>query len=337
MVDGPGVGDTRLNSQDAVKLVIRAMEQAMVANPRGYHAFLLVVRFGGRFTAEDEDTIVVLKQIFGEDFVRQFCILVLSGGDIFEAEESGRPFEHWCAKQTGVFQDLLRECGNRVVLFDNVTKDEAKQNLQIDKLLALVRGLTAQGQRYTGRYFELARAARQKAVVESKSPEIREGVLQETSLILQKLNSLTICNDPQQIPDLQTLLTRCNGLITWVQAEDQGTGTLQDLLVSIVSLRGTVEGLIHAQSRVAEERRQSDAEKMSREASEAREQKLKDELMTAREELEEKTKELDLEYKKTKEISDEGWKGKVWGFLKTVAEIAVPIIVEVVRARLGVR
>ena len=335
MVDGPGVGDTRLNSEDAVMLVIRAMEQAMLANPRGYHAFLLVVRLGGRFTAEDEGTIVILKQIFGEDFVRQFCILVLSCGDMFDAEESGGTFEHWCAEQTGVFQDLLRECGNRVVLFDNLTKDEAKQNFQIDKLLALVRGLTAQGQRYTGQYFELARAARQRAVVESKSPEIREGVLQETSLILQKFNSLTFCNGPQQIPDLQTLLARCNGLITWVQAEDQGTGILQDLLMSIVSLRGTVEGLIHAQSRVEKERRQVYAEKMSRKASEAREQKLKAELKTAQEELQEKTKELDLEYKKTKEKSDKGWKGKVWGFLNVFAKIAMPFILIAVKARLG--
>ncbi|CAL1548368.1 unnamed protein product [Lymnaea stagnalis] len=38
-----------------------AMQDAILLNPKGYHAFLLVVRYGGRFTFEDKEVIRILK------------------------------------------------------------------------------------------------------------------------------------------------------------------------------------------------------------------------------------------------------------------------------------
>lgn len=192
VVDGPGVGDTRLDAPGSTNVVVRAMEQAMLANPLGYHAFLLTVRFGGRFTAEDTDVIRFLKQIFGQDFVRRFCILVLTCGDSFEneSEETGQTFEQWCMEQTGTFQELYRECDFRAVLFNNTTKDEVKRNAQIDRLLHVVNGLQSLGHRYTDSNFSMAQAARQRAVVESRRPVVQDWLLQETSLVLQKLEEV---------------------------------------------------------------------------------------------------------------------------------------------------
>ena len=82
VVDGPGIGDTRMTSEEGLNMFMNAMEFAVMANSQGYHAFLLVVRYGGRFTQEDQDTVRLMKQVFGQDFVRQYCILVgfSSGG-----------------------------------------------------------------------------------------------------------------------------------------------------------------------------------------------------------------------------------------------------------------
>ena len=313
MVDGPGVGDTRLDNEGAVKLVIQAMEQAMAVNPRGYHAFLLVVRFGGRFTAEDQDTIKFLKDMFGKDFVRRFCILVLTCGDNFErdAEDSGVTFDQWCSEQKGVFQELQKECDHRVVLFDNITKEKEKQEAQIDNLLTVVGGLQVQGHRYTDENFEMAQAARDRAMVESKKPVIREEIFQETSLILQKLDEVRENFErEEQIPSLKQLLGRCDELITGVRNQDKGTGALRDLEESISSVRKSVEEAIRVQTTVAEERRRMEAkekeikERMDQEIQRQREQF--EEMMAQQKRSEEERREMERELdRKRQEMEDE--------------------------------
>ncbi|KAK0046789.1 protein AIG1 [Biomphalaria pfeifferi] len=54
VMDSPGVEDTDWENDEATNSVVNALCQAIVINPQGYHAFLLVVKFGGRFTKEDK-------------------------------------------------------------------------------------------------------------------------------------------------------------------------------------------------------------------------------------------------------------------------------------------
>ncbi|KAK3790237.1 hypothetical protein RRG08_034801 [Elysia crispata] len=323
VVDGPGVGDTRLNNEGSVKLVIQAMEQAMVANTRGYHAFLLVVRFGGRFTAEDQDTIRFLKDMFGKDFVRRFCILVLTCGDNFErdAKGSGKTFDQWCRKQEGVFQELLKECDYRVVLFDNITRDKDKQERQVEDLLRVVQSLQAHGHRYTDKNFELAQAARDRAMVESKKPAIREEIFQETSLILQKLDQIREnFQHKEQIPFLEQLSIRCDELIKGVRDQDEETGALHDLEESISSVRKSVKEVIRIQTIVAEERRRMEArekeikakmnEKMQRQKQQfeemmAKQKKSEEERRAMERELDKKRQEIEEERMKAREAEEQ--------------------------------
>ena len=76
VVDGPGIWDTRMSNEEGINLFLNAMEFAVMANSQGYHAFLLVMRYGERFTKEDQETVRLLKQVFGPDFVRDYCVLV---------------------------------------------------------------------------------------------------------------------------------------------------------------------------------------------------------------------------------------------------------------------
>lgn len=54
-----------------------------------------------------------------------------------------------------MIQDILTLCENRLVLFDNKTKDESKKFYQVQQLLSLVNKVTAQngGQPYTDEIF----------------------------------------------------------------------------------------------------------------------------------------------------------------------------------------
>ncbi|CAG5124449.1 unnamed protein product [Candidula unifasciata] len=288
VVDGPGVGDTRINTEAAVNLVMTTMEYAIAANPRGYHAFLLIVRFGGRFSEEDQDTIDFLKKIFGQDFVKEFCILVLTCGDNFrfESEDSGKSFEEWCNEEQGKFKDLLKECDNRVVLFDNTTKDPEKKNKQIENLLKIVDSLSSKGQRYNDDNFERARVQRNTIMVELKKSAITEETMTETSLIIMKLQELQATEDLRsKIYPLEKLQSRVECLLESVSCKDRATGALHDLISTVKSLKSNINDDIKLCYRMMEER-----EKMKRQEEEIR-RKYEEEMQILKEQYDRKAKE----------------------------------------------
>ncbi|GFO04769.1 GTPase imap family member 6 [Plakobranchus ocellatus] len=83
VVDTPGVGDTRGTEADGEELFMDAIKEAIAMNPAGYHALLLVLRFGSRLTKEDVDIIGYLKTVFGENFIEKHCIIIMTYSDDF--------------------------------------------------------------------------------------------------------------------------------------------------------------------------------------------------------------------------------------------------------------
>ncbi|CAL1534694.1 unnamed protein product [Lymnaea stagnalis] len=145
VIDGPGFGDNFMSTESDINL----LKKAISANPSGYHAVLLVFRYGVRFTVQDEDTIRNLKNILGENFIKSFCILVMTCGDLFDIDDLGLTSEQLCSKANRNFQTILRECCDRIIWFDNKTKDEDKRNKQTSELIKMVDQLNPSGHRYT--------------------------------------------------------------------------------------------------------------------------------------------------------------------------------------------
>ncbi|CAL1542399.1 unnamed protein product, partial [Lymnaea stagnalis] len=253
--DGPGVGYTCLDDEHSKILVIKAMEFAITTNPRGYHAFLLVTEYGGRFTDKDQDTVTFLKRIFGENFVKNFCILVLTNGDRFESEDNGLTFGEWCKEQTGVFKELLEECCHRVILFDNRTEVEAKKMKQLTDLIEMVDKLRLRGLRYTDENFQKAREAREKLMVEAKEPRVCEETMYEISLILQKLQwtheNVDQKDKRSYFDDLQQ---RAKNLYDNIQVQDKETGALHDIIHTTKSVQVTIADEIKISQIVIQER-----------------------------------------------------------------------------------
>ncbi|XP_059161603.1 GTPase IMAP family member 7-like [Physella acuta] len=261
VVDGPGVCDTRLDSQKSVELMLQAMELAIAAHPDGYHAFILVVKFGNRFTMEENDVVDFLKKIFGEDFVRDFCILLMTCGDIFlqdqeERASEGLAFKEWCEKQDGAFKALLEECCHRVILFDNRTKDEKKKNEQIDNLIRMVDELRLRDRRYTDNHFKSAQKTRDRLLVESNKPMITEETKRETSLIFDNLYRIqNTVETEERVAPLNKLLCRAKALLDKLTEIDKGTGAFHDLTTTVESLHKTIADEISFSKRVTEERK----------------------------------------------------------------------------------
>ncbi|XP_059144329.1 uncharacterized protein LOC131931519 [Physella acuta] len=158
VVDCPGVLDTDIDETGADELVKEALQYALLANPSGYDAFLIVVKFSQRFTKEEQDSIKILKRILGKDVIKTHGIVVICNGDTFEhfSKTQGLTIEEFCTQQKGYFKKLLKECKNRVIVFDNITEDETIKNKQLEILIKAVDTLKANTSKYTTQHFQKA-------------------------------------------------------------------------------------------------------------------------------------------------------------------------------------
>ncbi|GFR98466.1 immune-associated nucleotide-binding protein 7 [Elysia marginata] len=167
VVDLPGVKDTRYSLEKSIALLKNTMKEAMMISRVGYSAFLYVLKYPLRCTEDDMRDLEILEDLLKKDFAGKHGILVITGGDTFDSDrdddadadvdlDDDQFFEQWCEKQQGPFRKLMEKCGDRVVLFDNVTKDKNKKCKQLDKLLMLVKMLKGCNGRYKDEDFEEA-------------------------------------------------------------------------------------------------------------------------------------------------------------------------------------
>uniref|UniRef100_A0A2C9KQH0 AIG1-type G domain-containing protein n=1 Tax=Biomphalaria glabrata TaxID=6526 RepID=A0A2C9KQH0_BIOGL len=163
VVDTPGIADTNSieDPVNASKSIMEQMKDAVILNPDGYHAFLLIYKFGLRYTNEELESIRLLKLIFGQNFVKNYCILIITGGDSFLEQTKGQTLNDWLKDQKGAFEILIKECKNRVILFNNVTSKESTKRKQIEELLSCIENMNTGSRRYTNKEFELAECSRQ--------------------------------------------------------------------------------------------------------------------------------------------------------------------------------
>ncbi|KAH9492485.1 hypothetical protein Btru_025949 [Bulinus truncatus] len=239
--DGPGIGDTHYidNVKKAKKVVMDTMKNAVLLNPDGYHAFLVVIKYGNRLTLEERECIRILKAIFGDDFIRQYCILIVTGGDLFRMNswKTGKKFKTWCLEQDGTFKELYNECDKRVVLFDNVSNNYPVRIKQMKKLIAMVESLQNSGLRYTDKNFEIADRNRQMVMAEVEEPLVRQKAVEKMSLIIQKLDAIRSTDIENKICHLSCLMGEAEDLLNYVNKYNNRTYVMKDTLVAVKFLR----------------------------------------------------------------------------------------------------
>ncbi|CAL1542386.1 unnamed protein product [Lymnaea stagnalis] len=178
VVDCPGLGDTRLNDMDDVNQFIDSINTALTYNPKGYHAMLYVIKFGNRFTREYDLNVQILKRVLGDKFIKNHCIILMTFGDCFEMFHEGKinfSFETWVEKQENeYFCKLLKECNQRIVLFNNRTNDFEKKRAQIRKLLNIIVEISEQGKLYTNEDFEKVEAKRQELLADLRKDKYKQ-------------------------------------------------------------------------------------------------------------------------------------------------------------------
>ncbi|GFO36604.1 GTPase imap family member 6 [Plakobranchus ocellatus] len=122
VVDGPGVIDLDTGlSLDAFQMFQNVIEDNLDAA----HIFLIVCRYGERFTEADQAVISHLRKTYGQRVLKERGVVVLTCGDNFvrDTEDEDLTFFQWCKNQTGAFADLRAWCDKRVLSVDNYAKD----------------------------------------------------------------------------------------------------------------------------------------------------------------------------------------------------------------------
>uniref|UniRef100_A0A2C9JW53 AIG1-type G domain-containing protein n=1 Tax=Biomphalaria glabrata TaxID=6526 RepID=A0A2C9JW53_BIOGL len=232
VVDVPGVCDTGKN-KDA--WLTHILDCAIAAHPGGYHALLLVYKYGTRFTQEEEETIAFLKDKLGKDFIRNHAIVVLTNGDTFVKEGNSKAeFENWCRKQAGPFGEILKESSYRAVIFENLTRDESILETQRKVLLQVIEN-KLNGKRYDHSLFKLAQTIHEDVIQEVK-PKVTEDMINTCSLIMQDVEENV--NNPeteQSEKNLAHLMKETANLEKTIRLKD--TSELKDLLEMTRSMK----------------------------------------------------------------------------------------------------
>ncbi|XP_059144330.1 GTPase IMAP family member 7-like [Physella acuta] len=207
VVDCPGVFDTELNEEDGDILVKTALQNVLLANPKGYHAFVVVVKLGSRFSKEDEKSITILKNILGSDFLNIYGIIALTNGDTFrrEIERSGQSIKEFCDSQKGAFKELLNECHGRVVIFNNLNPDDKTKHEQRQNLVDMVVKLDTNGKRYTNEHFKKVQIL-YKQMVYTKVLNTTKDDMNTQSCILDKISKTGHMSSTKDIMSLKILL-----------------------------------------------------------------------------------------------------------------------------------
>uniref|UniRef100_A0A3B3DIV5 GTPase IMAP family member 8 n=1 Tax=Oryzias melastigma TaxID=30732 RepID=A0A3B3DIV5_ORYME len=119
VVDTPGLFDTNLSNKEVNEEMVKCI--SLLAP--GPHVFLLVIPIG-RFTKEEMETLKLIKENFGEKS-QQFTIILFTRGD--ELQRHRKRIEDFIKKGTSELQNLIRDCGGRYHVFNNLDENNQQQ------------------------------------------------------------------------------------------------------------------------------------------------------------------------------------------------------------------
>lgn len=163
VIDTPGIYDTKYKEDDVVTKVKTCIS---LAAP-GPHAFLIVIKLD-RFTDEEQKTVELLQQVFG-DRAADYSLVLFTYGDHLEC--TVEDFVCQCPK----LSHIVESCDGRCHVFNN----KKRNNNQVQQLIEKIEGMVMNngGSYYTNEMFEEA----EKAIREQA-----EMILKETATQKQK-------------------------------------------------------------------------------------------------------------------------------------------------------
>lgn len=242
VIDTPGIVDTRMDEAEQVKEAVNNLCQGFRNCPNGFHALVLILKYGSRYTQEEKYTIHFLKHLFGGSFIRDHCILIFSNGENFDLQARktrGLTFEKWCEDQREDLGELIQECGNRVVLFYNMAPEKREEAVQ--RLLSLVQSI---GKRYTSVLFEHIKEERDRILAGGGFTENMEKRLGVIISLIDRLKRATYEGDcyREALCDIKLEIA---GLEAETDQEEQGKADLLAVWMIIAKIKLNIDRYVN--------------------------------------------------------------------------------------------
>ncbi|XP_051008371.1 GTPase IMAP family member 7-like [Acomys russatus] len=127
VVDTPGLFDTKVSLEATCIEVSRCVLQSCP----GPHAIVLVLHLG-RYTEEEQETVIRIKAIFGEAAMKYMIVLFTRQDELEDTT-----LDAFIAESDTNLKSLIKECGGRCLAINNKA-EKAERGLQVQELVELV-------------------------------------------------------------------------------------------------------------------------------------------------------------------------------------------------------
>uniref|UniRef100_A0A3Q2FMH1 AIG1-type G domain-containing protein n=1 Tax=Cyprinodon variegatus TaxID=28743 RepID=A0A3Q2FMH1_CYPVA len=191
VVDTPGLFDTSMSNDE----VNDEMSKCISLLAPGPHVFLLVLNIG-RFTAEEKETLTIIKRVFGKNSERFAIILFTRGDDLEHANKSIEDYIENNPDQS--LRKLISDCGERYHVFNN---RNSQNKTQVSELITKIHKMVKEngGSHYTNENLQEAEASIQKEmnrILKDKDDKIEDRQTVKDSGFCQNSNKPLIrCSD----------------------------------------------------------------------------------------------------------------------------------------------
>ncbi len=129
VIDTPGLFDTDLTNEEIQREITNCIHMILP----GPHVFLLLIPLG-RFTEEEEKSVKIIQETFGENSL-MYTIVLFTRGDFLK----NKIIEQYLGEPGSTLKNLTEACGNRFHVFNNETGDRTQVTDLLQKIDNMVK------------------------------------------------------------------------------------------------------------------------------------------------------------------------------------------------------
>ncbi|XP_067272653.1 uncharacterized protein [Pseudorasbora parva] len=123
VIDTPGLFDTKVSYEEIHREITNSIPMILP----GPHVFIIVLNLGQRFTQEEEKSVKIIQEMFGEKSLMFTIVLFTRGDDL-----KNKTIEQWLGKPGSALKNLIEACRNRYHVFNN---NQTGDRTQVSDLL----------------------------------------------------------------------------------------------------------------------------------------------------------------------------------------------------------
>ncbi|XP_070297464.1 GTPase IMAP family member 9-like [Salvelinus sp. IW2-2015] len=159
VIDTPGLFGTTFSNEEALKKITMCIP----FSAPGPHVFLVVIKLG-IFTEEEQNTVDMIKRLFGDESSK-YAIVLFTHGDLLDDEDvTIEDFLH----KNPVLESLISQCNGGYHVFKNKDKNRSQVTELLEKINKMV--MNNGGRYYSTEMFQEA----ERPIEEEKNKILRE-------------------------------------------------------------------------------------------------------------------------------------------------------------------